>query len=230
VLSETFMRLLAERHPLDTAEGRSRCAHAAVALVRNVQDPLFRGQLCELVAERTQTPRARIEEMLGDGFGERPRPAAGTLPTRAARPVEASSQLWAALMARVLQLPQAGWGVAEIQRLVATGTRAAGILGAVVDRIEAAPGVSTARLLEQFRDQPFFGRLSELAGLPLGDEDAELSHQVALDSAERLFQEHCRARLRALSAEDRTLAPEEIDELRRLQELLVRSGRPVHKH
>jgi len=66
VLSETFMRLLGERYPLDTAEGRSQCAHAAVKLIRTVTDPLFRTQLCDLVADRTRTPSAQVFAMLGE--------------------------------------------------------------------------------------------------------------------------------------------------------------------
>jgi DNA primase len=225
VLSETFVRLLAERYALDTAEGRSQCAHAAVALISTVNDPLFRTQLCELIGERTQSPRTQIEAMLGQ-----PEAGAQTAPT-APRGADAASgsaaprgpnQLWSALLARVLQLPQADWRDPGIMRLVAAGGRAPEILGSILDRIEANPGISTARLLEQFRDASFFPRLMQLASLPLGVEEPELSRRVALDSADRLFREHCRERMRSLSSQaDRPLEPEEIEELRRLQALLA---------
>jgi DNA primase len=225
VLSETFMRLLAERYPLDTAEGRSQCAHAAVALVDTVTDPLFRGQLCDLVAERTHTPRARIEAMLGQpeaGSQTATAPARGADAASGSAAPRGPNQLWAALLARVLQLPQADWRDPGIMRLVAAGGRAPEILGSILDRIEANPGISTARLLEQFRDASFFPRLMQLASLPLGVEEPELSRRVALDSADRLFREHCRERMRSLSSQgDRPLEPEEIEELRRLQALLA---------
>ncbi|AHE99373.1 DNA primase [Thioalkalivibrio paradoxus] len=227
MLSETFLQLLSERHPLATAEGRSQCAHAGVALIRTVKDPLFQGQLLELLAERTQTARDQIESMLAadpEGGGNRlssdparQRPARRAEP----QPVPGSGHLWAALLARILQLPQQGWDTPEILRLADTGTRAAGILGTMIDRIGETPNVSTARLLEQFRDETFFPRLAVLAGMPLDGEEPELSRRIALDSAERLFEEHCRARIRALATTGRALESQELDELRRLQQWLV---------
>ncbi len=236
VLSETFIRLLAERYPLDTAEGRSQCAHAAVALVNTVNDPLFRGQLCDLVAERTHTPRPRIEAMLGQPEADSqpavapPRGADASSGGTGGDTPRAPNQLWSALLTRVLQLPQANWRDPGIMRLVAAGGRAPEILGSILDRIEASPGISTARLLEQFRDASFFPRLMRLASLPLGDEAPELSRRIALDSADRLFREHCRERMRSLSSQgDRPLGPEEIEELRRLQALLAQGeGREQH--
>lgn len=225
VLSETLMRLLAERHPLETAEGRSRFAHEAVHLIRSVTDPLFRGQLSELVAEKTRSPGTRIEAMLEEDAEPRPtRP-----PTRTASAARdnagAPNQLWGALLARILQLPQSPWDVAEIRQLAETDTRAARILAAILARIGAVPDISTARLLEHFRDETFFERLAALASVPLGDESPDLSVQVALDSAERLFQEYSRDRLRTLCATGRPLDPEEIEELKRLQTTLLRKGR-----
>lgn len=226
VLSETLMRLLAEQHPLDTAEGRSRFAHAAVRLVRTVSDPLLRGQLCDLVAERTDTPRARIEALLGEppSGPDPPRARPGPSPERD-RAATGTRQLWSALLARIVQRPQAAWDTSELRQLAATGTPAGEILEAILARIAAHPGITTARLLEHFRDQPVFARLSLLAAVPVEGEDAELSRRIALDSADRLLIEHCRNRIRTLSAADRALDTEEIDELRRLQTTLAQAGR-----
>ncbi|AGA35130.1 DNA primase [Thioalkalivibrio nitratireducens DSM 14787] len=227
MLSETFLQLLSERHPLETAEGRSQCAHAGIALIRTVKDPLFQRQLLELLAERTQTDRDQIESMLAAGPEDRGHPSAPaaarppqTRPEQA-EPASGSRQLWAALLARILQLPQQGWDAPEVRRLAGTNTRAAGILEAMIRRIGESPAISTARLLEHFRDETFFPRLAALAGVPLDGEDPELSRRIALDSAERLFEEHCRARIRALATTGRPLESEQLAELRRLQQWLV---------
>jgi DNA primase len=225
VLSETFMHLLSERYPLDTAEGRSQCAHAAVALIRTVIDPLFRTQLCDLVADQTHTPRTQVLAMLGQPADGPDPPASTGTPTGSRpqdRPGRGSSHLWSALLARVLQWPQAYWQDAALDRLLAAGGRGAEILGMVLDRIESSPGITTARLLEQFRDETYFPRLMTLAGQSLGDEDAELSRRVALDSARRLFREHCRERIRELSGRtEPPLSRDELEELKRLQGLLA---------
>ena len=221
VLSETFVHLLAERYPLDTAEGRSQCAHAAVALIRTVTDPLFRTQLCDLVAEQTRTPRTQVLAMLGQPADGADLPASAGTPTGPRpqdRPGQGSSHLWSALLARVLQWPQADWQDPALDRLLAAGGRGAEILGMVLDRIEASPGITTARLLEEFRDESYFPRLMALAGHSLGDEDAELARRVALDSANRLFREHCRERIRELSGRtEGPLSSDELEELKRLQ-------------
>jgi DNA primase len=225
VLSETLMRLLAERHPLETAEGRSRFAHEAVNLIRSVTDPLFRGQLSELVAEHTRSPGTRIDSMLEVVTEPRPPRSAARTAGAARANTGAPNQLWGALLSRILQLPQSPWDTAAIRRLAETDTRAGRILAAIQERITTVPDISTARLLEHFRDETFFERLATLASLPLGDESQELSVQIALDSAERLFQEYSRDRLRTLCAAGRPLAPEEIEELKRLQATLSQKGR-----
>lgn len=229
VLSETFIQLLGERYPLDTAEGRSQCAHAAVALIRTVTDPLFRTQLCDLVAEHTRIPQPQLLAMLGRPEQE-PEPSATAAASAGQRPQggsgQGSSHLWSALLARVLQWPQLDWRDPALGRLRMTGGRGGEILGIIVDRIEASPGISTARLLEQFRHETYFPRLMTLAGQPLGEEDAELSRQVALDSAVRLFREHCRERIRELSTRGETpLNPAEREELKRLQQWLAGAPR-----
>ena len=235
VLSETFMRLLGERYPLDTAEGRSQCAHAAVKLIRTVTDPLFRTQLCDLVADRTRTPSAQVFAMLGEpadtpGAGDvsgAPVSGATAGTARQDRPGQRTSQLWAALLARVMQWPQQDWRDPALERLCAAGGRGPEILGAILDRVQASPGITTARLLEQFREETYFPRLMALAGQPPGDEDAELSRRIAIDSANRLFREHCRERIRDLAArEDRPLSDEERVELRNLQAMLGRGTGP----
>lgn len=228
LLSETFLRLLAERHPLDTAEGRSQYAHAAVALIRTVNDPLFRAQLCELVAEQTRTPSAQVLAMLGPVMDTAEHAAAETAPppsTGASRPQSAgpgSQQLWSALLARILQWPQADWRDTALDNLRASGGRGAEILNAILDRIEATQGITTARLLEPFRDETYFPRLLTLAGKDLNSEDATLARRVALDSATRLWQEHLRERIRELAARtDRPLNEQEREELKRLQSSLI---------
>ncbi|TVP92910.1 MAG: DNA primase [Thioalkalivibrio sp.] len=235
VLSETFMRLLGERYPLDTAEGRSQCAHAAVTLIGTVTDPLFRTQLCDLVAEHTRTPPAQVFAMLGEPAGA---PAAGAsigapaadVRSGTAKPDrlgQGASHVWSALLARVMQWPQQDWRDPALERLRTAGGRGPEILGAILDRIQASPGITTARLLEHFREETYFPRLMALAGQSLGEEDAELSRRIALDSANRLFREHCRDRIRDLAARaDRPLSEAERAELRTLQALLGRGAGP----
>jgi len=217
VLSETLMSLLAERHPLETAEGRSHFAHEAVKLVRGVTDPLFRGQLTGLIAERARSPEPRIEAMLDEGTDAPPPDSALRTPGPTRLNPAGPHQLWGALLARILQFPEGPWDATEVLRLARTDTRAATILAAILERITAGPNVSTGRLLEHFRGEPFFERLAELASVPLGDESPELSAQIALDSAARLLQDHSRERLRQLCASGNPLGAEEIEELKRLR-------------
>jgi DNA primase len=224
VLSETFMRLLAERYPLDTAEGRSQCAHAAVALVDTVPDPLFRGQLCDLVAERT-TPPAHGSRRCSGSL----KPVHKLLPPLPGGPTPHPAALRPG--GQTSCGPRCSRASCSCRRRTgATLASCAWWPRAAALRRSSAPSWTGSRPTPAFPRPPartvpdasFFPRLMQLASLPLGVEEPELSRRVALDSADRLFREHCRERMRSLSSQaDRPLEPEEIEELRRLQALLA---------
>ncbi|WP_018860829.1 MULTISPECIES: DNA primase [unclassified Thioalkalivibrio] len=233
-LSETLVRLLREEHPTDTAEGRTRFAHAAMKLVATTRDPLFRDQLIERVAQETHLSPERLGEQLRDaedGSARATAPASAPTdipeapdsePAGAAQ--ETPSALWGALLARILQHPELEWSQPELAELTAFPGTAAQTLGKLLEALRERPGCSSAHLLERFRDDRHFNRLQALAARELGDGDPKVTRQVAMDCARQLLLQQARTRIRELTRAGRELATEQREELARLTALLQKTN------
>ncbi len=233
-LSETLVRLLREEHPTDTAEGRTRFAHAAMKLVATTRDPLFRDQLVERIAEETHLSRERLEQVLseqppeparttasGSGVDVPATPAASRAPGGESPPA-----LWGALLARVLQHPELDWSQPEIRQLVELPGVAAATLRELLAALDENPERHTAGLLERFREERHFQRLMALAHQALDDGEVAVTRQTALDCARQLLRQHYRSRIRELTRPGTELGTEQRAELARLTEQLQRFDRP----
>ncbi|WP_019592226.1 DNA primase [Thioalkalivibrio sp. ALRh] len=229
-LSETLVRLLREEHPTETAEGRTRFAHAAMKLVSTTRDPLFRDQLVERVAQETHLSPERLGEQLreaedGNARASGPVSAPADIPDApSAEPAgaaqETPSALWGALLARILQHPELEWSQSELADLTAFPGTAAQTLGKLLTALQERPGCSSAHLLERFRDDRHFNRLQALAARELGDGDPKVTQQVAMDCARQLLLQQARTRIRELTRADGGLTTEQREELARLSALL----------
>ncbi|WP_018994551.1 DNA primase [Thioalkalivibrio sp. ALJ2] len=229
-LSETLVRLLREEHPTETAEGRTRFAHAAMKLVSTTRDPLFRDQLVERVAQETHLSPERLGEQLreaedGNARATGPVSAPADIPDApSAEPAgaaqETPSALWGALLARILQHPELEWSQSELADLTAFPGTAAQTLGKLLGALQERPGCSSAHLLERFRDDRHFNRLQALAARELGDGDPKVTQQVAMDCARQLLLQQARTRIRELTRADGGLTTEQREELARLSALL----------
>lgn len=232
-LSETLVRLLRVEHPTDTAEGRTRFAHTAMKLVATAQDPLFRDQLVERIAEETHLSAERLGEQLRQaetGTTRPAEPAAGPgdvpdTPTEAPEDTrETPSALWGALLARILQHPELGWSQPELADLTVFPGTAAQTLKRLLDALHERPDRNSAHLLERFRDDRHFQRLQALAARELGDGDPKVTRQIALDCARQLLLQQARTRIRELTRATGGLATEQREELARLTALLQKSS------
>ncbi|WP_020146015.1 DNA primase [Thioalkalivibrio sp. ALJ15] len=229
-LSETLVRLLREEHPTETAEGRTRFAHAAMKLVSTTRDPLFRDQLVERVAQETHLSPERLGEQLReaeDGNARATGPVSAPADIPDAPPAEPAgaaqetpSALWGALLARILQHPELEWSQSELADLTAFPGTAAQTLGKLLGALQERPGCSSAHLLERFRDDRHFNRLQALAARELGDGDPKVTQQVAMDCARQLLLQQARTRIRELTRADGGLTTEQREELARLSALL----------
>jgi DNA primase len=256
-LSRILLQLLEQQHPLDSAEGRSRFAHAALPLLATMTDPLYRSQCTEMIAQHAQHVPEQLHELVQTAVqtalrtvSDRQAPGSSppqgryrTLSTAATLPEQtpataspdriaatASSdrtagdafpgQLWSALLSRVLQFPEWDWQAPEMDRLLETNSSGVSVLQALLRHTRQQPPPTTAQLLERFRAEPYFTRLAALAQTPLPETEPAVSQRIALDSARQLFLEECRRRLRILTQQTPPLSPDEISELRRLQDNL----------
>ncbi|WP_018140153.1 DNA primase [Thioalkalivibrio sp. ALJ7] len=234
-LSETLVRLQRDEHPTDTAEGRTRFAHAAMKLVATTRDPLFRDQLVERIGQETGLSPERLEQVLA----EQPTPLGRAADTGPDRDLPATSQenrggangetppaLWGALLARVLQHPELDWNQPEFRQLVELPGVAATTLRDLLAALEENPDRHTAGLLERFREQRHFQRLMALAHQELEDGEEAVTRQTALDCARQLLRQHYRSRIRELTRPGSELGTEQRAELARLTEQLQRFDAP----
>jgi DNA primase len=162
-LSEFLVGQLASQVELASVDGRARLAELARPLVQRVPEGIYRELLLARLAEEVRMPASRLFELLGlDGSvpaarrqqqSTRPRP--GTSAGR--KPL-----LTQAIML-VLHHPGSARAVAELGALRALPERGIDVLAELIEAAAANPKLTTAQLVERWRDRPEGARLAELA-------------------------------------------------------------------
>jgi DNA primase len=188
-LSEYLVQHLAEQVELDTVDGRARLAELARPLLQRVPEGIYRELLVDRLAREVQMPGPRLAQLLGLAPAEPPARAPGPA-ARRAEPVRAGrGTLASQAIARVLQRPRAAAAIREPERLRETGDRALAVLAELVETAHEEPGLTSAQLVERWRDRPEYERLAQLAALPLPDfDDAAVGRELA-GAAEKLVEE-----------------------------------------
>jgi len=215
-LSDFLLGELENRVDLSSADGRSRLAALTRPLLAQLPTGVYRELLVAQLANRIGLTAERLETLLH--APATPSPGAAR-PPRTKDPVEPAgagserrSSLIRKAIALVLHHPAAGTGLLEVPGLSQVRQPGADLLRQILETVAENPQITTAGLLERFRDDPegrHLGRLAREA--PLDDGDAV--PQVLRDSLERIVDGYRRERLGALLARGRDLAPRERTEL-----------------
>jgi DNA primase len=227
-LSEFLVRQLASDVDLSSVDGRARLAELARPLVQRVPDGIYRELLLDRLAEEVRMPASRLFELLGlDGSApsERhrsaPRPRPGVSAGR--KPL-----LTQAIML-VLHHPAAARSVADVEGLRTLTARGVDVLAELIEAAAANPKLTTAQLVERWRDRPEGTRLAELAaaeslvpGLPGAERELRTAVQklVAAAGPGRRLDELIAA------SRERKLTTEENQEFQSLLESQQRGGAP----
>jgi len=179
-LSEYLVSHLASQVDLTSVDGRARLAELARPLLARIPDGVYRELLIDRLASEVRMPGPRLAALLGL-TAEPPAPRG-----RSVRAVDLGGRvpLVSQAIARVLQQPRAATGIAEVAPLAASGERGLSVLAELIATVRAEPGLSTAQLIERWRDRPEYERLAELAAgsLPELDDGAvarELTAAIA---------------------------------------------------
>jgi len=204
-LSDYFFRHLTEKLDLRTLEGRAALLRDARPLIEKMPPSSFR----ELMA-------AHLDELSGQ---KTVNTAASATPRRPARPVtmhRAKPSVLRTLLALLVQHPGLYRLIDNETRAYIESDRKAGNLASKLFAIlDQRPGIATGGVLEHFRNQPEEAQIKALSVWETleGGEDAEFS-----DALKQYCRQRHDARLEALFVKDRerTLDPEEREELRRL--------------
>jgi DNA primase len=179
-LSEYLVRHLASQVELTSVDGRAKLAELARPLLTRIPDGVYRELLVDRLASEVRMPGPRLAALLGLAV-EPPAPRG-----RSVRAVDLGGRvpLVSQAIARVLQQPKAAAGLTDVAPLAASGERGLEVLAELIGTVTAEPGLSTAQLIERWRDRPEYERLAELAAgsLPELDDRAvagELSAAIA---------------------------------------------------
>ncbi len=222
-LSEYLVGHLAAETDLGSIDGRARLAELARPLVARIPEGVFRELLVDRLAREVRMPAFRLGQLLGLGpGGDAAAPSTAATARRATAPSRGGGRgsLVSQAIARIVQHPLAARGIRDPGVLRQSGDRALDVLAELIEMANSEPHLSSAQLLERWRDRPEHTRLGELAALPLPElDDAAVARELAGAVARLVAGAGPERRLDALiaRAESADLSDAEKQELRELQ-------------
>jgi DNA primase len=167
-ISEFLVTQLATQADLSSVDGRARLAELARPLLARVPEGVYRELLLERLAAEVKMPagrlaqllRARPDESRGAWAAGRPRPARGGRPARSA----GRQPLLTQAIMLLLHHPGAARAVGATPAWLSSEQKGFAVLRELLEHARAEPALSTAQLVERWRERPEGARLAELAG------------------------------------------------------------------
>ena len=225
-LSDFLLGELASRIDLSSADGRSRLAALTRPLFNRLPTGIYRELLLAQLAERVGLSKERLEALLEEEprsasrLGRRP-----TVQTNHTSPDHSNLVQRSPLIRKAIELilhhPKAGMDLENTPELIEVNQPGAELLRRLLETVAENTDITTAGLLERFRNDPEGQHLGRLASAQLLD-DGEVVHQVLKDSLDRIVQNYRKERLGALLAKGQSLESQERAEL---EELLRKNPR-----
>ena len=164
-ISEFLVGQLVARTDLGSVDGRARLAELARPLLARVPAGVYHELLLERLAQEVRMPAGRLAELL-----ETRAPAARGAPSAArparSRPARSPGRqpLLTQAILLVLHHPAAARAVAATPSWLDTDQKGFPVLRELLETARAEPKLSTAQLVERWRERPEGSRLAELAG------------------------------------------------------------------
>ena len=210
-LSEYFLGQLEQRFDQRSLDGRAQMADFARPLLKRISAEVLRELLAKDLAKRVGISS---EKLLGEGKITITRPA---LPRQTRGPHLEMNDIRLAIAA-LLSQPSLAEQVTNREQLASLHQAGVPLLIELIDQLTAEPGLSTAQLLERYREKPESGALNKLAAYEFpgsGDEPGSLAtaFQDALGQLSRKAARQRYDELLAKSASGNELTPSEIEEI-----------------
>jgi len=226
-LADFLITELAADVDLDSVDGRARLAERAGPMLRKVPPGVYRELLTQGLAERVGLSAARLQSLLLKGAESA---SAGGQKAATARRgrltgVKGRPSLVRRTITLLLHDPSAAREI-DADRLVDLRRPGAGLLRELIETVQKEPTITTAGILERFRNHAegrYLGRLAA-SDVPL-DDDFDTAAELD-DCVRQLASAGVRERFEFLIEKQRveSLSPEERRELGQLRRIAVGNG------
>lgn len=222
-LPDFLFNTLTSRVDMNRVDGKASLVSQALPLIEQLSDGAFRDMMNAELELLTGLPASRFGEMSAAHGGLSPRlrgrPQSGQIQAGQISPLALAVSL-------LLQNPVLAQSIdnpAELKQLRIPG---ADVLAEIIELSRRQPDLTTAGLLESFRETPVHGYLGKLA-MRINLIDESVLERQFRDTLSHLLEEHCDLRRRELleKARQSELTPEESAELNQLLKTRVRNLR-----
>jgi DNA primase len=164
-ISEFLVGQLVARTDLSSVDGRARLAELARPLLARLPAGVYHELLLERLAAEVRMPAGRLEELLKSpkAAARVSRPAQ---PLRRSRPARSAGRqpLLTQAIILVLHHPASARGLPAIPDWLETDQKGFPVLRELIETARAEPGLTTAQVVERWRERPEGARIAELAG------------------------------------------------------------------
>ncbi|MDX1403272.1 MAG: DNA primase [Woeseiaceae bacterium] len=181
-LSDFLLEQLAEQVDMDSVDGRARLAELAKPLVARIPPGVYKELLIQHLAGAIGLAPPRLAAMLGEP-GKRPASRQETGGIRGLRlqsgPNVGKPSIVRRAVTLLLHEPRAAENL-DTERLAGVGKPGVDLLRELIETVQTEPNMTTARLLERFRNREegrFLGRLAA-AEIPT-DENFDVAAELA---------------------------------------------------
>lgn len=187
-LSDFLVRELALKVDMDSVDGRARLAELAKPLVQRIPQGVYRELLTERLAEAVGLSASKLHALFSKDqeTGRGQRYARGIAGIRSARSQLQSGVSKPSVVRRAITLllnnPEAGQAL-DVEKLAGVTRPGTDLLRELIETVQAEPNITTAGILERWRNREEGRHLGKLAAVEIPDDEdfdasAELEHSL----------------------------------------------------
>lgn len=187
-LSDFLVRELALKVDMDSVDGRARLAELAKPLVQRIPQGVYRELLTERLAEAVGLSASKLHALFSKDqeTGRGQRYARGIAGIRSARSRLQSGVSKPSVVRRAITLllnnPEAGQAL-DVEKLAGVTRPGTDLLRELIETVQADPSLTTAGILERWRNREEGRHLGKLAAVEIPDDEdfdasAELEHSL----------------------------------------------------
>ena len=176
-LPEYLLNHLSADIDMSRMDGKAKLAGLARPLINKLPRGTLKALLMNKLAEITQVNKAGLEELMQEEA--KPAPA----PRKAAPAANKRNNLISKTLSLLLEQPAMALDVSNLEFLQNLELAGMDVLCLIISTIKDSPNLTTSAIIERFREQVYYDRLSELASssIDLGDEAVKIEFADAIN-------------------------------------------------